>query len=159
MTARKVFQSITLHISHPKISHSRLRSSEGQVIPILGIWNIWIVSGNWTSEFQIKVMDKQKILRSLSPCFTPKEVLLKLKGCVHYIFSSLVSMSNREHLWNKEKCFLSHFKSSFCSWDNQILIFHIFKCHDIIKCLNMKHIFLNNLRSKHSLVMKFGQLI
>ena len=97
--------------------------SKGQVIPILGISNIWIVLGNWTSEFQIKVMDKQKILRSLSPCFTPKEVLLKLKGCVRYIFSSLVSMSNKEHLWNRKKCFLFHFESSFRSWDNQIFKF------------------------------------
>ena len=44
-----------------------------------------------------------------------------LKGCVHYIFTSLFCMSKREDLWNKEKCFLFHFESSFRSWDNQIL--------------------------------------
>ena len=45
--------------------------------------------------------------------------------------------------------------------DNQILNFHIFKCHDIIKCLsiNAKPIFLNNLGGKHSLIMKFGQFM
>ena len=48
-------------------------------------------------------------------------------------------MSKRQHLQNKEKYFLFHFKSSFCSCDNQILIIHIFKCHDVIKCLGMKH--------------------
>ena len=48
-------------------------------------------------------------------------------------------MSKREHLSNKEKCFLFHFESSFCSWDNQILTFQIFKCHDVIKYLSMKH--------------------
>ena len=35
-----------------------------------------------------------------------------LKGCVRYIFASLFCMSKREHLQNKEKCFLFYFKSS-----------------------------------------------
>ena len=43
-----------------------------------------------------------------------------------------------EHVWNKEKCFLFHFQSSFHYWDNQILNFLIFKCHDVIKCVSMK---------------------
>ena len=47
-------------------------------------------------------------------------------------------MSKRENLWNKKKCFLFHFESSF-HWDNQILNFQIFNCHDVIKCLSMKH--------------------
>ena len=63
------------------------------------------------------------------------------KGCVHYIFAGLVGMSNREHLWNKKKYFLFHFKSSFCSWDNKILNFQIFKCHDIIKCHENQNMF------------------
>ena len=62
-----------------------------------------------------------------------------VKGCVPYIFASLFFMSKRELLWNKEKGFLFHFKSPFRFWDNQILIFQIFKCHDVIKCLSMKH--------------------
>ena len=45
------------------------------------------------------------------------------KGCVHYIFASLFFMSKREHLWNKEECFLSHLESPFCSWDSWILTF------------------------------------
>ena len=45
------------------------------------------------------------------------------KGSVRYIFTSLFCMSKREGLWNKEKCFLFHFESSFRSWDNQILNF------------------------------------
>ena len=66
-----------------------------------------------------------------------------LKGCVRYIFTSLFFISKREHLWNKEKCFLFHFESSFRSWDNQILTFQIFKCHDVIKypSINTKHIY------------------
>ena len=47
--------------------------------------------------------------------------------------------SKRKDLWNKEKCFLFHFESSFRSWNNQILNFQIFKCHYVIKCLSMKH--------------------
>ena len=62
-----------------------------------------------------------------------------IKGCVRYIFASLFFAFKREHFWNKEKCCLSHFESSFRSWDNHILTFQIFKCHDIIKCLSMKH--------------------
>ena len=83
------------------------------------------------------------------------------KGCVRYIFASLFFMSKREHLWNKEECFLFHLESSFRSWDNQTLNFQIFKCHDVIKfqAWNTKHILLNNLGSKHSLVMKFGQFM
>ena len=43
------------------------------------------------------------------------------KGCVCHIFGSLFSMSIRENLQNKEKCFLFYFESSSRSWDNQIL--------------------------------------
>ena len=38
----------------------------------------------------------------------------------------------REHLWNKEKCFPLHFKSSFRSWDNENVNFvdiQISWCH------------------------------
>ena len=63
----------------------------------------------------------------------------QLKGCVRYIFTSLFCMSKTEHLWNKEKCLLFHFESSFHFWDNHILTFWIFKCHDVIKYPSMKH--------------------
>ena len=46
----------------------------------------------------------------------------EFKGCVRYIFASLF-MSKREHLRNKEKCFLFHFESSSRSWDNELLTF------------------------------------
>ena len=59
--------------------------------------------------------------------------------CVCYIFTSLFCMSKRMHFWQKKRCLLFHFRSSFRSWDYQILTFQIFKCHDIIKCLLMKH--------------------
>ena len=61
------------------------------------------------------------------------------KGCVCYIFFSLLCMSKREYLWNREKCFLFHFKISFYSWDHQILTFQVLKCYDVIKCLSVKH--------------------
>ena len=61
----------------------------------------------------------------------------------------------------KKKCFLFHFESSLCFRDNQILNFQIFTYYNVIKCLSMKHEthFLNNLGSKHSLVMKSGQFM
>ena len=40
---------------------------------------------------------------------------ISFKGCVRYIFASLLCMSKREHLWNKEKCILFQFESSFRS--------------------------------------------
>ena len=61
------------------------------------------------------------------------------KGCVRYIFATLFCMSKREHLWQKQKLFLFHFDSSFRSWDNQLLTFQISECHDVIKCLVVKH--------------------
>ena len=60
------------------------------------------------------------------------------EDCVRNIFASLFCMAEREHFRNKKKCFLFHFESSFSSQDNQILIFQIFKYHDI-KCPSMKH--------------------
>ena len=61
-----------------------------------------------------------------------------LKGCVHHIFAKLFFKSKREHLGNKEKCFLFYFKSFFCSRENQLLEFKIFKFHDVIKSLSIK---------------------
>ena len=84
-----------------------------------------------------------------------------LKGCVRYIFASLFCMSKREHLQKKEKCFLSHFKSSSRSCDNQL--FNIFDIRMSWRHQMPKHetrnISLNNLESKRSLVMKFGQFM
>ena len=62
-----------------------------------------------------------------------------IKGCVCYIFAILFFMSKWEHLRKKEECSLFHLESSFPSWDNQILNFRIFKCHDVVKCQSMKH--------------------
>ena len=45
----------------------------------------------------------------------------------------------KESTWETRKnIFLFHFKSSFCSQENQILEFQIFKFHDVIKCLSIK---------------------
>ena len=62
-----------------------------------------------------------------------------VKGCVRQIFASLFCKFKREHLWNKEKCFLFHIESSFRSWDNQVLTFQILKSCDFIKCRSLKH--------------------
>ena len=58
---------------------------------------------------------------------------IAIKCCVCYIFASLFCMSKRER-----KNVLSCFKSSFRSLDDQNAIFQIFKCHNVIKCQNMK---------------------
>ena len=79
-----------------------------------------------------------------------------LKGCVRYISASSFYMSKREHLWNKEKYFLFHFQISSRSWD--------FRYSNIMTSSNAqawdtKHVLLNNLGSKRSLVMKYGQFV
>ena len=61
-------------------------------------------------------------------CLYNNETKEKIKGCVRYIFAILFFMFKRKHLWNKEECFSLHLESSFCSWDNQMLTFQIFKC-------------------------------
>ena len=83
------------------------------------------------------------------------------KGCVRYIFANLFFKSKREHLWNLEKCFLFHFKSSFRYRENQILVFWIFKFRNVIKCLSIKQEiqFTEYLGNKHSLLMNCGQFM
>ena len=80
------------------------------------------------------------------------------KGCVRYIFTSLFFKPKLERLSNWERCFLFHFKSSFLSQENQILEFYILKFYDVIKWLSIKQE-MNNLGSKQSLLMKFGQFM
>ena len=61
----------------------------------------------------------------------------RLKGCVCYICASLFFKSKRKLLSNGEKCFF-YLESFFCSRENQIVEFYIFKFHDVIKCLSIK---------------------
>ena len=60
----------------------------------------------------------------------------KRKGPAHYIFACVFCQAEGEHLWNKD---IFQFESSFCSWDNQVLTFQKFKCHDVMKYPSMKH--------------------
>ena len=66
-------------------------------------------------------------------------VLMVVSATFLLVYFVILKGRNKEKEKNKEKYFLFHFKSSFRSWDNQILNFHMFKSHDIIKCLSMKH--------------------
>ena len=73
-----------------------------------------------------------------------------LKGCVRNIFAGLSFKSKRKHL-----------KSSFCSRENQISEFQIFRYHYVIKCLSIKQDMHSTeyLGSKDSLLMKFDQFM
>ena len=66
-------------------------------------------------------------------------LVIFVKGCVWYIFASLFCMSEREPMKQGKMFFLFHFKSPFGSRDNHIFTCQIFKSHDIIKWLSMKH--------------------
>ena len=99
-------------------------------IDFLKLWLLWI-QFQWTFPSQ----------------YNNIVFLYNFKGWIRYIFASLFYISKKEHFSNKRKYFLFLFESSFCSWDNQILTFQIFKCHDVIKCFIT------------SLVMKLGQFM
>ena len=60
-------------------------------------------------------------------------VLLFISGTVGHIIKSL-----KESTCESWKNVLFHFKSSFCSQENQILECYIFKFHDVTKCLSIK---------------------
>ena len=94
------------------------------------------------SLFDTLVMEKISMPRPISFLrYETKRVikfwLIQLKVVFRYIFASLFGISKREHFRNKEKCF---FSSNSQAW-------------------NTKHILLNYLGIKSSLVMKFGQFM
>ena len=88
------------------------------------------------------------------------DILSFLKVVSATLLLVLFCMCKREHLWNKKKCFLLHLESSFCSGDNQILTFQIFKSwrHQMYRH-EIRNTLLNNSGINHSLLMKFGQFI
>ena len=87
-------------------------------------------------KFQI---DGQSVYRNLWSC--PYVVYLSNKNLfiISLKMCPLFYISKRQRLWKKKKCFLFHFQSSFCSRDNQILTFQVFKCYDVLRCLSMEH--------------------
>ena len=96
-------------------------------------------------KFILKAWNRQNILKVVSATF-----LLVWFACL------------KEYLWKKKKC-LFLFGSSFRSSDS-VFKFELFKYSNVKTCSNAyawntKQILLNNLRSKHSLLMKFGQFI
>ena len=72
------------------------------------------------------------------------------------MFSSVLYVQRRA-LVKQGKKVLFHVKSSFHSWDNHFLTFQIFKCHDVIKCLGIKHE-THFTETNHSLVINMATL-
>ena len=115
-------------------------------------------------------VNMNNVISSLNLCYVSTENYLfaifqyrhfLFNVCVCYISASLYFKSKREYLSKQQQCFPFHFKTSFRSRENQILEFYVFKFHDVIKCLSIKQEinFMNNLGSKHSLLMKFRQFV
>ena len=78
-----------------------------------------------------------------------------VKSCATFLIVCFVYLKQSTcETWKNVSCYSS-------KAPNQILTFQIFKFHDVIKCLSMKHehILLNKLGSKHSLVMKFDKFL
>ena len=128
---KNLLQRVDLMYQRPKCPFV-LFVSAGDFFFLIGIQSFQ----GWTTTTRHGVIRKRntKRLRHTGNLFQKN----RIKGCVLYILASLLSKSKREHLWSKGKCFLSHFKSSFRSWDNQILTFQILKHYDVIKCSSMK---------------------
>ena len=119
------------------------QSNVKKLLPLKLLLFQWIrVSQEMGSLLEEPIFSLFHNLTNFDEVLTKKTDFVSLKfffkGCFHYIFARLFCMSTREHLWNKEK-YTFHFELSFRSWDNQILNFQIFKCHDVIKSLSMKH--------------------
>ena len=77
-------------------------------------------------------------------------------------FLGLKESTSETRKLEKIESFSFNFKSSFRSRENQSFEFYIFKFPEVIKYLSIKeikYIFLYNLESKNSLLMKFGQFI
>ena len=82
--------------------------------------------------------ENAKIKQMLKKNGYQESIISKIfKGCVGYVVASFVA-SLKEQFLKAEKMFF-HPESSLHFWGNQILTFQIFKCYDVIKCLNMKH--------------------
>ena len=87
----------------------------------------------------------QKISKKSKNDSTPQRIVKRmgiflLKAWDRYIFASLLfCMHKREDFRNKDNMFFISLGKLFSFLDNQILTFQILKCHDIIKCLSMKH--------------------
>ena len=64
--------------------------------------------------------------------------MIVLEGCVPYIFAGFLFKTESEYLWNLEKYFSFHLKSSCLSQENYVLEFYILKFHDVIKWLTIK---------------------
>ena len=96
----------------------------------------------------------------LNPCNLPpsiEDIMFQIKSCVRYIFSSLFFKCKRELLRNQKNCFLFHFKSSFCSWENQSLEFEILRFLDVIKHLRVKQEI--HFGNKNTLLIKFEKFM
>ena len=90
---------------------------------------------------KMKDFEKEKFadfIISVSHKFPFSRIRLFLKAVSGTFFPSLFYMSPKESNFETRKSAFFHLKSSFGFWDNQILIFRVCKCHDVIKCLSMK---------------------
>ena len=94
------------------------------------------------------VLQPWREFNSLISCGTSAYLPICITGfvsCYHWNIITETELTHwiNHHFFRKMRKLISnekvHFESSFRSWDNQILNFEIFMCHDVIKCLNMKH--------------------
>ena len=102
----------------------------------------------WTSktrfELQLKPLflqaflsDQQAFINLVSRYFIQYFMILLKVVSTTFLLVCFVSL--KESTCETGEKFVFHFKSFFCSWDNQVLTFLIFKCHHVINCLFMKH--------------------
>ena len=90
-----------------------------------------------------------------------KTFFCNIKGCVRYIFASLFLSLNKSTCQTRENVFYFTWKALFFLEKSnfEILHFRILLLHQMPKHKIKKYILLNNLGSKHSLLMKFGKFV
>ena len=122
MAAQKAFQGIIIHISHPTIPHSNLNTIWGPCYTNFR----YLECLNWTSILQIKVMGKQKIFTVLHP----KKSCSSLNVVPATFFLVWLACPTESTYEVRKNIFYFTSKALF--------VLEVFKCHDVIKCLNMK---------------------
>ena len=109
-------------------------------------WTTWTKSKTWTCMYENEYNYKNDYDYEQKHDHYSELGIMRIyhwvKGCLSYIFASLFCMSKQSTFETRRKIFYFASKALLILeilTFSQILTFEIFKCHDVIKCLNMKH--------------------
>ena len=118
-----------------KYLHSILQQNKFNAINIFGLDIVWcfVIEGNVHQKYGSSSSNRYLLSASWQ---LSQEQNKTNDPEIHWKIRT-VTLSQNYLVLTKRSVF--YFESSFRSWDNQILTFQTFKCHDVIKCTSMKH--------------------